>query len=192
MKLAELYGWVRYAVRIEPSALSPGHRQVFDDGLVLVLRELHDRLDAAVADAYGWPAALTDAEIVVRLVALNHQRAAEEVRGVVHWLRPQYQIPRFGSAADRPKLDLVGGGAAQEKAAAAKPLFPADDLAQTAAVIATLAASPAALDLTALARTFKQGRRSEAKVRAVLSALVRMGYVVTTDAGHPYLLRRAA
>jgi hypothetical protein len=176
----------------EPSALSSDDRQVFDDGLVLVLRELHDRLDAAVADAYGWPAALADDEIVARLVALNHQRAAEEARGVVQWLRPEYQVPRFGSATDRPKLDLVGGGAAQEKAAAAKSLFPADDLAQTAAVIAALAGSPTALDPTTLARTFKQGRKCEPKVRSVLSALVRMGYVVTTDAGQSYLFRRVA
>ena len=26
------------------------------DGLVLILKELHDRLDVAVAEAYGWPA----------------------------------------------------------------------------------------------------------------------------------------
>jgi hypothetical protein len=175
-----------------PSALTSADRQVFDDGLLLVLRDLHDRLDATVADAYGWPPTLSDAEIVARLVALNHQRAAEEAKGTVQWLRPQYQIPRFGSAADRPKLDLVGGGAVPEKAAGAKPLFPADDLAQTAAVIATLAASPTALDPTGLARTFKQGRKCEAKVVSVLSALVRMGYVVTTDAGQSYLLRRAA
>jgi DNA-binding IclR family transcriptional regulator len=65
-------------------------------------------------------------------------------------------------------------------------------LAQTAAVIATLAASQAALDSTGLARTFKQGRKCEANVVSVLSALVRMGYVVTTDAGRSYLLRCAA
>ena len=34
---------------------------------------------------------LTDAEILERLVALNAERAAEEARGVIHWLRPEYQ-----------------------------------------------------------------------------------------------------
>ena len=36
----------------------------------------HERLDAAVAAAYGWPAALSDDEILTRLLALNHTRAA--------------------------------------------------------------------------------------------------------------------
>jgi hypothetical protein len=52
---------------------------------------MHDDLDAAVSAAYGWPASLTDAEILERLVALNAERAAEEARGVIHWLRPEYQ-----------------------------------------------------------------------------------------------------
>ena len=38
------------------------------------LANAHDTLDAAVADAYGWPADLTDAEILERLLALNLER----------------------------------------------------------------------------------------------------------------------
>ena len=45
-----------------------------------VLRQLHDEIDAAVFEAYGWPATLTDEEILARLVALNAERAAEEAR----------------------------------------------------------------------------------------------------------------
>ena len=30
-------------------------------------------------------------ELLTRLVALNHARAAEEKRGLVRWLRPEYQ-----------------------------------------------------------------------------------------------------
>jgi hypothetical protein len=73
------------------------------NGLVSVLSELHDRLDALVLQAYGWsdlaralvglpggtlpwpekPAAQAAAEeeLLVRLVALNAERAAEEARG---------------------------------------------------------------------------------------------------------------
>lgn len=36
----------------------------------------HRRLDAAVAAAYGWPADLTDDEVLERLFALNQERAA--------------------------------------------------------------------------------------------------------------------
>jgi hypothetical protein len=55
------------------------------------MKQLHDDLDAAVFAAYGWPATLSDAEILKRLVDLNAERAAEEKRGVIHWLRPEYQ-----------------------------------------------------------------------------------------------------
>ncbi len=37
---------------------------------------LHRTLDAAVAAAYGWPADLPDADVLVRLLALNAERAA--------------------------------------------------------------------------------------------------------------------
>jgi len=59
---------------------------------VLIVRELHDKLDALVFEAYGWPATLTDEEILEKLVALNKERAAEEKAGKIRWLRPDYQI----------------------------------------------------------------------------------------------------
>ena len=40
----------------------------------------HKKLDAAVAAAYGWPADLTDEQILERLLALNLKRAAEEAQ----------------------------------------------------------------------------------------------------------------
>jgi hypothetical protein len=73
--------------------LTARERQVHEQGLASVLRQLHDELDAAVAEAYGWPADLPDDEILARLVALNAERAAEEAAGVVRWLRPAYQAP---------------------------------------------------------------------------------------------------
>ncbi len=38
----------------------------------------HKKLDAAVSAAYGWPADLSDEQILERLLALNLKRAAEE------------------------------------------------------------------------------------------------------------------
>ena len=61
-----------------------------------IVAKLHDDLDAAVAAAYGWAWPLAPQEIVARLVALNAERAAEEAAGQVRWLRPDYQVPRFG------------------------------------------------------------------------------------------------
>ena len=40
------------------------------------LSELHRKLDEAVFAAYGWPATLTDAELLERLLAMNHARAS--------------------------------------------------------------------------------------------------------------------
>jgi hypothetical protein len=40
----------------------------------------HKKLDAAVAAAYGFPADLTDEQILEKLLALNLARAAEEVK----------------------------------------------------------------------------------------------------------------
>ena len=43
------------------------------------LDNIHARLDAAAADAYGWPADLTDTEILERLLALNLEQAGASV-----------------------------------------------------------------------------------------------------------------
>ena len=56
-----------------------------------LLLALHRKLDTAVAQAYGGPVDLSDADILERLVALNHPRAAEEAQGTVRWLWPEYQ-----------------------------------------------------------------------------------------------------
>ena len=40
----------------------------------------HKKLDAAVAAAYGWPADLSDEQILEKLLALNIERAAEEAK----------------------------------------------------------------------------------------------------------------
>ena len=45
------------------------------------LVNVHERLDAAVADAYGWDADLSDAEVLERLLALNLERYEEEGEG---------------------------------------------------------------------------------------------------------------
>ncbi len=42
------------------------------------LQMAHEKLDAAVLDAYGWPHDLTDEEILARLLALNLERAATQ------------------------------------------------------------------------------------------------------------------
>jgi hypothetical protein len=74
-----------------------------------VLKQLHDELDEAVRDAH--------APLLTRLVALNHERTAEEKRGLIRWLRPDYQNPTTPSdcrgsayAESRPPLQATLAG----------------------------------------------------------------------------------
>ena len=76
------------------SALTPAEADTARRARAAIILELHRRLDAAVAAAYGWDADLAPAEIVARLVALNAERAAEEAAGTIRWLRPDYQAGR--------------------------------------------------------------------------------------------------
>jgi hypothetical protein len=59
----------------------------------------NEPFDAAVAEAYAWPAALPAAELRQRLVRLHHERAREEAGGPVRCLRPAYQAPDQPQAA---------------------------------------------------------------------------------------------
>jgi hypothetical protein len=79
---------------------------IHHQGLVSVLRQIHGDLDATVFDAYGWPHDLSDEAILERVVALNHERAEEEKRGLIRWLRPEYQQPLFAKPAQQQKLGL--------------------------------------------------------------------------------------
>jgi hypothetical protein len=104
--------------------LSAKEKFTHTNGLVSVLAELHDNLDALVLQAYGWsdlvpalvgkpggtlpwpekpaPQAAAEEELLVRLVALNTERAAEETGGTVRWLRPEFQDPARRAASVLP------------------------------------------------------------------------------------------
>src|SRR5262249_28035945 len=77
---------------------------IHEKSLVSVLRKIHDDLDAAVFEAYDWPPDLTDEQILERLVALNAERAEEEKRGIVRWLRPDFQNPMGQKAATQTTI----------------------------------------------------------------------------------------
>lgn len=183
----------------QPANLDTKDRQIFDDGLVLILKEYHDRLDAAVADAYGWPLDVTEEDVLARLVALNAERAAEEQRGLIRWLRPDYQIPRFAAKADAQEAAEQGSqveAALQKPKAAAekKPSFPSDPVEQTAAIFAAFAAAKTPLGLEDLAAQFRKSKTSEERIGRVLMSLERLGHVVAVGDAKMvrYLLRRAA
>ena len=144
-----------------------------------------------MAEAYGWPADLPEEEVLARLVALNRERAQEEKRGLVRWLRPEYQIPRFGSEkekAEQLEADLGENLAARS---GAKPPFPAKELDQTPAVLYQLMESGEPLDASLIAARFRQGQKARRSVEAVLASVHGMG-IISTETGRTYQFRRAA
>jgi len=181
--------------------LTAKERVIHEHGLVSVLRQLHDEIDAAVLDAYGWGDLLPplrvahgndapadgasrdeakrafDEAILERLVALNAERAAEEARGLVRWLRPAFQHPTAQAAPEQAELAAgQGGDEAAAPAAAAKPLpWPKDAVAQVRAVADALAASPVALDADALATRFTARGPWKKRLPQLLDMLVALG-----------------
>ncbi len=161
--------------------LNAAEKDAYEAGLVGVLRQIHDDLDGAVAEAYGWPAELSDEEILERLVALNHERAAEERAGKVRWLRPEFQAPK---AAPTKKAEQIEAELVVAEARAKKPALPAALPEQVAAVRAALADAERAVTAGELARRFSQGRRAENRVEEVLRTLTLLGQADRVEGGY--------
>lgn len=92
LTLTAMYNVMFQARFIAP--LTPKERRVYEHGLVGVLRDLHDELDAMVLRAYGWEdIRLPDdtATLLSRIVELNTKRAVEETTRTIRWLRPGFQ-----------------------------------------------------------------------------------------------------
>ena len=184
LTLTNLYN-VREALRAG-RPLTDKEKTIHTHGLVGVLHSLHTELDAAVLHAYGWadlaapllatlstPAACTAheaavAELLLRLVALNTRRTAEEATGTVRWLRPDFQNPSKNGDKTAEKQELLSpSNKAQEPDfvveksdknnstnAAAQP-WPVTLPDQVRAVADALAASPLPLTTEQLAQRFK-------------------------------------
>lgn len=152
--------------------LTDADRDVYEVGLVGVLKQIHDDLDSAVAEAYGWPIDLSDEEILERLVALNHERAAEEADGKIRWLRPEFQAPKETAT---PKAKQMEADLPVTEGKARKPSLPARLPEQVAAIRAALADLDDIVTPRELSRCFSQGRRVEDKVEEVLRTLALLG-----------------
>lgn len=174
------------------AALTDAEADVKARGRVLILKDLHDQIDRATADAYGWPHDLTDEQILEKLVALNAERAAEEAAGHVRWLRPDYQIPRFAKGAAAPKTGELDLGAQVVAIDKGLPAFPKDKGEQVMAIRAVLQASSAPMDAAAVSRAFKGGgRKIEQRVVQALSTLVRYAEITPLPDGR-FAAKRAA
>ncbi|MCQ8783112.1 class I SAM-dependent DNA methyltransferase [Mangrovibrevibacter kandeliae] len=189
---------------VEP--LTDKERSIYERGLVGILKEIHDEIDRLTFTAYGWddlaprlvgkPGATTpsphksedqeaaEEELLTRLVALNQERAAEEARGLVRWLRPDYQIPKLGHKVARPEaatqleveIPLAASGEAL-------PKLPDDVFDRIKVVRALLARAPSPILPKDVAAAFA-GRQTAKKlegVAAVLANLAELGLARTGE-----------
>lgn len=138
-----------------------------EHGLAAVVLSLHQQLDAAVAAAYGWPTDLPEADILTRLVQLNHERQQEEAVGTVRYLRPVYQAPDQQQAA----LTLPQAATATQAApteTGPQP-WPAELAQQMQAVRAVVQQAAAPLSAPQVATRFRGS--SARKVQPLLDTL---------------------
>jgi len=147
--------------------LTDAERDIHDAGQVSILREYHDKLDEAVAAAYGWPANLPEADIIAHLVALNAERVAEEARGHIRWLRPEFQAPRDTRRAVQAEMAVDGAGADATRQ------WPKEAPAQYVALRAALRGPPASA--RDIARRFQGAPRRADQLEAMLQNLVALG-----------------
>ncbi|WP_417490417.1 class I SAM-dependent DNA methyltransferase [Maricaulis sp.] len=160
-----------------PPPLSEAERDIYEAGLVGVLRSIHDEIDGCVFEAYGWPSDLSEEQILERLVALNLERHEEEKAGHVRWLRPDFQIPRFApkTASKQGEMALADEAVA---ATGKLPAFPAKDRAAQARLLReTLMRAGKPLNARAVAALFAK-RNTPAKIARVgemLSVLEALG-----------------
>lgn len=176
-------------------ALTIKEQLINSQGLVSLMRELHDDLDRAVFAAYGWddlaaqlvglPGATTplpdkseaqaEAEeaLLLRLVELNSQRAAEEARGQIRWLRPDYQNPN-AAAPQQAEAELETDEASPEPVAKVKKItWPKGMREQIAAVRNTLGNQ--AMSLETLVAHFAAPKTTTPLIVEALAALEELG-----------------
>ncbi|WP_343041930.1 type IIL restriction-modification enzyme MmeI [Parvibaculum indicum] len=173
----------------DPSAepLSDKEKAIHEKGLVSVLRQIHDEIDAAVFEAYGWPRDLAEEEILERLVALNRERAEEERRGQVRWLRPDYQIPKFGKGLETG--EQVEAEMDVPAIAAQAPKWPSKLPDQIRLVREELSRAQGPMAADEISKAFKGGRKRAEKVTELLESLAMLGQV-RKDEGRYFMVER--
>ena len=203
LPLTGVYNVLEKLRKQEP--LTAKEKTIYDQGLVGVLLELHDDLDRAVFDAYGWndladklvglPGATTpypekseaqaetEEELLKRLVALNHQRAAEEGKGQIRWLRPEYQNPDYNkdklSAYDSTSQVEADVTVAPIATKAKKLIWPKVMLEQIAGVKDALQKGHSTAE--AITALYKSPKTTLSKVQEALESLASLGLVSHSD-----------
>jgi hypothetical protein len=169
--------------------LTEAELDIRERGRVLIIKDLHETIDRLTLRAYGWPDGLSEEQMLERLVALNKVRKAEEAKGQVRWLRPDYQIPRFGAPAEKSAQMEAELAAPEDRA---KPGFPKEEARRAMAISAVLAGADAPMSAADVAAHFRKGKSVEREIGLTLRAFARLGYVGSSDGGKRFALRRVA
>jgi hypothetical protein len=183
----------------EGRALTAKEKIIHTQGLVSILKELHAELDAAVLQAYQLQPGATPADILTRLLALNAQRVAEEARGTIHWLRPEFQdiqnllLKPAVPVIEQRLLDIdlpqeksyqISSEKIAPKTSAIVPqAWPVTLPEQVRAVAQVLAQSPVALSLAALEAHFKGRGPWKKGLPMLLQTLEALGRAQQFDPG---------
>ena len=156
--------------------LSVDYRLMHEKALVSVLKQIHDDLDVAVFDAYGWPHDLSDGEILRRLVELNRERAEEEKRRSHPLAKARVPEPRGHPCgiqiSGRLPIEPESSEALPAVDGAKRP-WPKTLPGQAQAVRAVLAERPTGRTPEQLARLFL--RANTQRVTDILKTLVSLG-----------------
>jgi hypothetical protein len=156
-------------------------REYNDKALVSTLKQIHDELDAAVLDAYGWHHDISDEEILERLVALNAERAEEERNGLIRWLRPEYQAP------DEVRTQQVIAGVIEPEevavAPAAQKTLPKKPKDQLAAIRDLLLTSGGEWTVEQVAAQFNGAQRQKKAIFENLERLEWFGILISREEG---------
>ncbi|MFR0876140.1 MAG: hypothetical protein ACLSHC_17300, partial [Bilophila wadsworthia] len=141
----------------EGRELTAQERTINEQGLIGILKEIHDQLDVAVAEAYGWPANLGEQDILSRLVALNAERVEEEKEGKIRYLRPDYQNPSAKRLEIALSLGtLTGKTKTSKRRTTSKVAWPSDMPSQVNSVRQALARLGGTATVEEIAVCFKQ------------------------------------
>ncbi|MEO1172013.1 MAG: class I SAM-dependent DNA methyltransferase, partial [Myxococcota bacterium] len=171
-------------------------RDVYEAGQIRILGDLHDEIDRAVLDAYGWSdlalalvgkvggtlpslhksakQEAAEEELLTRLVTLNEERAAKEARGEIRWLRPEFQIPKLGKKAPQPAMD-VATTAVSAVPEAEKPGWPKEPMDQIRVLRRAMAGADTPLTPADLSVRFKGGRNRQDRIERLLADMVELG-----------------
>jgi hypothetical protein len=192
--------------------LSAAERDLYEAGQIAILKELHDEIDCETFAAYSWsdlgerligkPGGTTasphtsedqeaaEEELLLRLVALNQDRALEEKSGVVRWLRPEFQKPRLAAKVQGETQVEADLG---EVASVGEVKWPADGLDQIRSVRDLLAGAPSPISVSALSAAFggRNTPKRRQRVEQVLDTLIATGAVRRDEATGGYYLPRS-